>query len=114
MSQLQGLFQRSSEDWRKFGDRGGGFDARGSHWKPIECYRQCLQLNPEDALAWIEFGREGAALSLVGVSDIFYFFCSGEGKGESEAPGVWGGDFFFIGKSQRGGGVSRAQRTLPY
>ena len=29
------------------------------------------------------------------VSDIFYFFCSGEGKGESEVPGVWGGFFYW-------------------
>ena len=28
------------------------------------------------------------------VSDIFYFFCSGRGKGESEAPGGEGGRFF--------------------
>ena len=41
------------------------------------------------------------------VSDIFLFlfFCSGEGKGESEALGGWGGNF--NGKSQEGGGVSR-------
>ena len=36
-------------------------------------------------------------------SDIFSFFCSGEGKGESEAPGR-GHDFFLI---VPGGGVSR-------
>ena len=30
---------------------------------------------------------------LVDVSDIFYIFCSGEGKGESKAPGG-GGDFY--------------------
>ena len=34
---------------------------------------------------------------LVDVSDIFYFFCSGEGKGECEAPG--GGGAIFYGKS---------------
>ena len=38
------------------------------------------------------------------ISDIFYFFCSGEGKGESEAPG--GGDFLL--KIPGGGGVSQA------
>ena len=27
------------------------------------------------------------------VSEIFYFSCSGEGKGESKAPGVWGVGF---------------------
>ena len=42
---------------------------------------------------------------LVDVSDIFYFFCSGEGKGgESEVPGEGGGDDFFI-ENPRGGGV---------
>ena len=30
------------------------------------------------------------------VSDIFHFFCSGEGKGESKAPGGVGRRFFFI------------------
>ena len=42
----------------------------------------------------------------MGVSDIFYiFFCSGEGKGESEAPG-WGRVGFAIENPRRGGGVS--------
>ena len=40
------------------------------------------------------------------VSDIFYFFCPGEGKEESEAPGE-GGVRFFI-ENPRRGGVSRA------
>ena len=40
----------------------------------------------------------------VDVSDIFYFFCSGEGKGESEAPGR---GFSFIGNPREG--VSRAR-----
>ena len=31
---------------------------------------------------------------LVDVSDISYFFCSGEGKEESESPGGSGGQFF--------------------
>ena len=39
-------------------------------------------------------------LYLVDVSDIFYFFCSGRGKGESEA----GGDSIFIENPRRGGG----------
>ena len=43
---------------------------------------------------------------LVDVSDIFYFFRSGRGKGESEAPG--GGIGFFL-KIPGGGGVSPAQ-----
>ena len=38
------------------------------------------------------------------VSDIFYFFCSGRGKGESGAPGAGGGSVFYW-KSQEGGGV---------
>ena len=38
--------------------------------------------------------------SLVDVSDISYFFCSGEGKGESEAPG----GSVFIENPRRGGG----------
>ena len=39
--------------------------------------------------------------------DIFYFFCSGEGKGQSEAPGGGvGGAIFFLGKIPgRGGGL---------
>ena len=40
---------------------------------------------------------------LVDVSDIFYFFCSGRGKGESEVPGGVG-DRFFIENPRRGGG----------
>ena len=44
---------------------------------------------------------------LVDVSDIFYFFSSGEAKGESEAPGRRGGPFFLENTrrgSPRGGG----------
>ena len=40
------------------------------------------------------------------VSDIFYFFWSGRGKGESEALGG-GGVGFFIENPKGGGGVSR-------
>ena len=40
------------------------------------------------------------------VSDIFNFFCSGRGKGESEAPG--GGGFDFLLKTP--GGVFRRER----
>ena len=40
--------------------------------------------------------------SLVDVSDIFYFLCSGRGKGESEAPGGEGGGVF-IENPRRGG-----------
>ena len=40
---------------------------------------------------------------LVDVSDIFYFFCLGGGKGECEASGG-GGGFDFCWKSQEGGG----------
>ena len=36
------------------------------------------------------------------VSDFFFFFCSGRGKGESEAPGGVG-DRFFIENPRRGG-----------
>ena len=39
------------------------------------------------------------------VSDIFYFFCSGRRKGESEAPGSVGGRFF-IENARRLGGFS--------
>ena len=39
------------------------------------------------------------------VSDIFS--CSGEGKGESEAPGGCGAGDFFLSKIPGGGGVSR-------
>ena len=42
---------------------------------------------------------------LVDVSDLFYFFCSGVGKGKSEAPGRGGGSFIlFLLKSQEGAG----------
>ena len=43
---------------------------------------------------------------LVDVSDIFYFFCLGEGKGESVAPGRGGGRFFFSENPRRAGGFS--------
>ena len=36
------------------------------------------------------------------VSDIFYFFRLGEGKGESEAPGWGRGSVFFIENPRRG------------
>ena len=42
-------------------------------------------------------------IGLVDVSDIFYFFCSREGKGESEAPGGGGGRFFIENPRRRGG-----------
>ena len=50
-----------------------------------------------------EIGETGI---LVDVSDIFFFFCSGEWKGEPEEPGG-GGDNFLL-KIPGGGGVSRA------
>ena len=40
---------------------------------------------------------------LVDVSDIFYFFCSGEGKGESGA--TWGGFGSLLKIPRRGGGL---------
>ena len=47
---------------------------------------------------------------LVDVSEIFNFFCSGEGKGESEATGRGGGRLFYW-KSQEGGcGVLPGER----
>ena len=39
------------------------------------------------------------------VSDIFYFFRSGEGKDESEAPGRGGGGRFLIENPKKGGGL---------
>ena len=39
----------------------------------------------------------------VDVSDVFNFFCSGEGKGESEAPERGGNDFLL--KVPKGGGL---------
>ena len=36
-----------------------------------------------------------ARIDLVDVSDTLYFFCSGEGKGESEVPGRAGGFGFY-------------------
>ena len=47
----------------------------------------------------------GALISLVDVSDIFYFFCSGERKGEPEATGRVGGDRLFIENARREGGL---------
>ena len=39
-----------------------------------------------------------------------FFFCSGEGKGESKAPGGWGGGSFFqIENPRRGGGAPRRE-----
>ena len=50
-----------------------------------------------------------STLILADASDIFYFFfCSGRGKGESEAAGR--GVRFFIENPRRGGGVSRRGR----
>ena len=46
------------------------------------------------------------------VSDLFYFFCSGEGQGESEAPGRGGGQFPFFENSQ-GVGVSQERGGVP-
>ena len=42
------------------------------------------------------------------VSDIFYFLCSGEGKGESDAPGRGGGVDFLL-KNARGGSQERGE-----
>ena len=55
--------------------------------------------------------NSGVFLGLVEVSDTFYFFCSGKGKGESEAPGG-GRSVFFIQKCQEGGGVSEEGRGV--
>ena len=52
----------------------------------------------------------GATQNLVDVSDIFYFFCLGEGKGESEAPGRWRGGRVFVENARRGGAPSRRGR----
>ena len=43
---------------------------------------------------------------LVDVSDIFYFFCSGDRKGESKAPGGGGGGRFLIENPRGGGGLT--------
>ena len=40
------------------------------------------------------------------VSDIFYFFLLGGGKGESEAPGGGWGRFYMENPTRGGGGVS--------
>ena len=45
---------------------------------------------------------------LVDVSDIFYFFCSGEAKGEPEGPGGGGGRFFMENPRRGGGGFPPA------
>ena len=43
-------------------------------------------------------------------SDIFYFLCSGRGKGESEAPGGQGLGRFLLKVPGEGGGFSRRGR----
>ena len=45
---------------------------------------------------------QNSHLHLVDVSDIFYFFCSGEGKGESGA--TWRGGWLFIESPRRSPG----------
>ena len=52
--------------------------------KIIECFRGRHS----------ESERRLIRLTLVDVSDIFYFFCSGEGKGELEAQGAGEGSVF--------------------
>ena len=47
------------------------------------------------------------------VSDIFYFFCSGEGHGESEAPEMGGGGSVFLLKIPGGGGSPRRSGGEP-
>ena len=42
------------------------------------------------------YPRNPSNINLVDVSDIFYFFCLGEGKGESEATEVGGGGDFLL------------------
>ena len=49
----------------------------------------------------------GVSPNLVDVSDTFYFFCSGEGKGQSEAPGGRRGGRVSIENPRRGGGFPR-------
>ena len=51
------------------------------------------------------FACTEADFNLADVSDIFIFFCSGRGKGESEAPG--GRGIHFLLKIPGGGGVFR-------
>ena len=73
------------------------------HTSPCECFLlglkgileglQLLQNNLQNALE----------KNLVDVSDIFYFFCSGEGKGEPPRRREAGGRFF-IENPRRGGG----------
>ena len=46
------------------------------------------------------------------VSDIFYFFSSGEGKGESGATGRGRGSAFFIENPRRGGGGGEGAATV--
>ena len=45
----------------------------------------------------------------MGVSDIFYFFCSGMGKGEPEEPGGGGGRFDFLLKIPGGWSLSEGE-----
>ena len=51
----------------------------------------------------LRFCRMAVLTSLIDVSDIFYFFWSGEGKGEYESQG-WGGGRFSI-ENPKGGGL---------
>ena len=49
----------------------------------------------------------------VDVSDIFiFFFCSGEGKGESEFAGGGGGSRFLLKNARRGGGYMREMGAI--
>ena len=81
---LANFLQEPREMWRKFGEiccRFSSFNVKGR--------------------------KKNNKLILVDVSDIFYFFCSGRGRG-SEAPEGGGRGQFFIENPRRG--VSQGER----
>ena len=88
---LSGCFQRQA-----FGTSVDG--RRDCKPKPGSVHRVLFSAKTERVVAGT---FSPTPIEKVDVPDIFYFFCSGRGKGESEAPGG-GGDLFFIEKCQGG------------
>ena len=89
----------------KVPDQGSFYEVLGTFWKPRpQTSEKSLELS--DMFDLDSLRRK--CTNLVDVADIFYFFCSGERKGESEAAGEGAGRFLIEnprrGVSQAGGG----------